>query len=85
MIDTLVFKQFSEQNAVKLNNNVFDNSTEALKSYNIAGKFYIISVQRSTILKEIQAILLNNITYVKKALKIDLDTELEKVIKHDFK
>ena len=42
-------------------------------------------MQRSTILKEIQAILLNNITYVKKALKIDLDTELEKVIKHDFK
>lgn len=42
MIDSLVFKQFSDERLVHLNNNVFDNSTEALKAYNTAGIIIII-------------------------------------------
>ena len=36
LFDNLVFKPFNEANAVKLNNNVFDNTAEALKAYNTA-------------------------------------------------
>jgi tRNA(Ile2) C34 agmatinyltransferase TiaS len=37
IIDSLVFKDFSESNSVKLKNNVFENSAEALKAYNTEG------------------------------------------------
>lgn len=41
VIDTLVFKPLVESSAVKLNNNVFDNTTEALKAYKAASKNFI--------------------------------------------
>ena len=37
IIDSLVFKDFSEPNSVKMKNNVFENSAEALKAYNTEG------------------------------------------------
>ncbi len=41
LIDNCVFKHFNDSKAVHLNNNVFDNTAEALREYNSAGRLDI--------------------------------------------
>jgi len=71
VIDELVYSKDLKP-FTPLNNSIFENSTETINAYTNAMK-------RNSLLSEIQAMLLKNVSYAKSVFPIDLEGELEQI------